>query len=112
VKIPFGIKRYVQESERLFSVLEDGLRANGDYLVHNKCSVADINAWSWVSCYWDVGIDITQFPLVEAWIDRMAKRQGVKKGLEVPIQREPLDPVKQATIKKAVDEAIALANKE
>jgi len=43
-KIPYGIKRYQEETQRLYTVLEDGLNAGkGEWLVGDKYSVADIN---------------------------------------------------------------------
>jgi len=43
-KIQYGIKRYQDETHRLYSVLEDGLNAGkGEWLVGDKYSVADIN---------------------------------------------------------------------
>lgn len=46
-KIPYGIKRYQDETHRLYSVLEDGLNAGkGEWLVGDKYSIADINGES------------------------------------------------------------------
>lgn len=47
-KIPYGIKRYQEETNRLYSVLESRLQEDGgrDYLVgegKGKYSIADIN---------------------------------------------------------------------
>lgn len=43
-KIPYGIKRYQDETARLYSVLEDGLNAGkGEWLVGDRYSIADIN---------------------------------------------------------------------
>ncbi|TXT07412.1 hypothetical protein VHUM_03132 [Vanrija humicola] len=85
VKVPFGIKRYIQETERLYSVLEDGLNAGkGEWLVGDKFSIADINVYPWVrSSFW-AGIDIRKFPKLDAWVTRIGERDAVKKGLEVP----------------------------
>lgn len=49
-KIPYGIKRYQDETKRLYSVLEDGLNAGkGEWLVGDKYSIADINGESpWI----------------------------------------------------------------
>lgn len=43
-KIPYGINRYQEETQRLYTVLEDGLNAGtGEWLVGDKYSAADIN---------------------------------------------------------------------
>jgi glutathione S-transferase len=81
--VPTAIKRYIEESERLYSVLEDGLEGT-DYLVDNRYSVADINAFPWVRTYTWAGVDIAKFPRVKAWLARIEAREAVKKGLTVP----------------------------
>ena len=44
-KIPYGIKRYQDETRRLYSVLEDGLKAGkGEWLVGDMYSIADISS--------------------------------------------------------------------
>ena len=44
-KIPYGIKRYQDETRRLYSVLEDGLKAGkGEWLVGDQYSIADISS--------------------------------------------------------------------
>jgi glutathione S-transferase len=46
-KIPYGIKRYQEETRRLFDVVEDGLKAGkGEYLVGDKYSIVDISSES------------------------------------------------------------------
>lgn len=91
LKIPFGVKRYIEETERLFSVLEDGLRAGGGWLVGGKYSVADINVYTWVSIYASLGIDMAPFPHILDWIARISARDGVKNGLQEPKQRQLAD---------------------
>ncbi|KAG8627538.1 hypothetical protein KVT40_005021 [Elsinoe batatas] len=41
-KIPYAINRYQTETKRLYSVLEDRLAKEGDWLVGGKYSIADI----------------------------------------------------------------------
>lgn len=48
-KIPYAINRYVEETKRLYSVL-DGHLAGRDYIVgagKGRYSIVDINAWPW-----------------------------------------------------------------
>lgn len=47
VKLDYPIKRYVEETYRLFGVLEIGLQ-NADYLANDKYSIADIASFPWV----------------------------------------------------------------
>jgi len=109
LKIPFGVKRYVEETERLYSVLEDGLKAGGGWLVGGKYSVADINAYTWVSTYGTLGIDMAKYPHVLDWLARISAREGVKAGLKVPKQRQLTDNEaamkNRETVKKFIEEA-------
>jgi len=44
--IPYGINRYQNETRRLYGVLDKHLADTGnDYLVGQKCSIADIAHW-------------------------------------------------------------------
>ncbi|CED84643.1 Glutathione S-transferase [Phaffia rhodozyma] len=85
-KIPYAIKRYQDETRRLYSVLETRLR-DRDYLVgpgRGQYSIADANAFPWV--FWSpfAGIDHVDIPVgVKSWIDRNLEREPTMKGLKV-----------------------------
>lgn len=85
-KIPYGIKRYQDETARLYSVLEGQLAKSESqgYLVGGKFSVADINVFPWVRSYSWAGVDITPFPNVDKWLERIEARPATYKGLGVP----------------------------
>ncbi|KAL7418270.1 Glutathione S-transferase 2 [Cryptotrichosporon argae] len=89
-KIPYGIKRYQDETARLYSVLEDGLKAGkGEYLVGDKYSVVDMNVWPWVRVHEFAGVDVSPFPLVAAWLQRIDGRPGTANALQVPLRPAP-----------------------
>ncbi|OWZ63746.1 hypothetical protein AYX15_04322 [Cryptococcus neoformans] len=85
-KIPYGIKRYQDETARLYSVLESQLAKpdSQGYLVGRKFSVADINVFPWVRSYSWAGVDITPFPNVAKWLERIEARPATYRGLGVP----------------------------
>ena len=89
-KIPAAIERYQTESKRLLTVLNDRLKDNeflaGDY------SIADIANWSWAKIYEWPGVDVSGLPHLLRWIDQIAARPAVIKGIEVPgkVSREDL----------------------
>ncbi|WRT70402.1 uncharacterized protein IL334_007400 [Kwoniella shivajii] len=91
-KIPYGIKRYQEETARLYSVLEDRLKdpESKGYLVGGKFTIADINVFPWVRSYAWAGVDITPFPNVKKWIDTIEARPAVYKGLGVPARGKKL----------------------
>lgn len=89
-KIPFAIKRYADESERLLSVYEDHLSKNA-YLVGNKYSIADMNAFTWVAVAGPMlGLQLDRYPAVQKWVETIGARAPVKEGFKVPKQRVEL----------------------
>ncbi|KAG8912756.1 glutathione S- transferase, nitrogen catabolite repression regulator [Tulasnella sp. 418] len=93
-KIPYAINRYIEETKRLYSVLELRLK-NRDYLAgdgRGKFSIADINVFPWVRGHGWAGVnDVDQlFPNVDAWLQRIEARPGVYEGLGVPVRGKKL----------------------
>jgi len=83
-KIEYGINRYQNETRRLYSVLEARLKQNGDWLVGDRMTIADIANFSWVNWAFWCGVEIEEFPLLNAWVERINAREAVKRGLDVP----------------------------
>ncbi|KAL8816420.1 MAG: hypothetical protein Q9223_004560 [Gallowayella weberi] len=84
-KIPYAINRYQNETRRLYRVLDQHLKDAGtDYLVGNKCTIADIAHWGWIAAAGWCGVDIDEFPTLKEWEERMLQRPGVEKGRHVP----------------------------
>ncbi len=78
-----GIDRFVKESERLVGVMEDRLITQ-DYLSGDNISIADIMQIGWIDrAPGYFGFDLTPFPAVSAWRERMLARPGVQKGIAV-----------------------------
>lgn len=99
----YSIQRYQAETKRLYGVLDKHLQEAGtDYIVGDKCTIADIAIWPWITlARWALGGDpppaqpLDAFPALKDWEERMLRREGVKKGRQVPEkhQRELLqDP--------------------
>ena len=71
-QISYGINRYQNETRRLYGVLDKHLAdAKTDYLVGDKCTIADIAHWGWISAAGWAGVDIEDFPTLKKWEDRM-----------------------------------------
>lgn len=85
-RIPYAIERYQREVRRLFEVLETRLAEHeflaGDY------SIADIASWSWVRGYKWSGVTLEGLPNLSRWLDAIAQRPAVKRGVDVP---QPVD---------------------
>jgi len=89
-KIPYGIKRYHDETRRLYGVLEGRLK-DREYLAgpgKGKYSFADINGFPWVRGHGWAGIENfdEDFPAVAAWLKRIEERPAVYEGLGVPVR--------------------------
>ncbi|KAJ3164184.1 hypothetical protein HDU88_005496 [Geranomyces variabilis] len=84
-KIPYGIKRYQDETKRLYSVMELGLQKDGgrDFLA-GEYSLADIACFGWVAGHNWAGVSLDEFPLLDKWLHRVAARDAVKRGMNVP----------------------------
>ncbi|KAL2222957.1 glutathione S-transferase [Thermoascus aurantiacus ATCC 26904] len=84
-RIEYGVNRYVNETRRLYGVLDKHLSTSkSGYLVGDHISIADISLWGWVAAAGWAGVDIDEFPHLKAWEERMAQREGVEKGRHVP----------------------------
>ncbi len=85
-KIQAAIDRYLRESRRLFEVLDGHLAAN-DYLA-GEYSIADIANWSWVHIHEWTGVDISGLDNLRQWLDRIAARPAVQRGILSPPRAE------------------------
>lgn len=81
-KIQPAIDRYQGETRRLLGVLDSHL-ANNEYLASDY-SIADIANFCWARTHNWSGVDIDHLPNLKRWIDAIAARPAVQKGLTVP----------------------------
>ncbi|KAL6711506.1 hypothetical protein ACN47E_004440 [Coniothyrium glycines] len=82
-RIPYAMQRYVGETERLVGILDKQLKDH-DYLVGDKYSIADIASFGWIHGLEFSGVDLSQFPNVKAWWERVLSRPAVQKGIAIP----------------------------
>ena len=85
-RIPYAIDRYQREVRRLFEVLDTRL-AHEEYLAGDY-SLADIANWAWVRGYKWSGVTLDGLSHLSRWLDAIAQRPAVKRGVDVP---EPVD---------------------
>ena len=93
-QLPSVIDRYRRESRRLFEVLDRHLTDNewlaGDY------SIADIANGSWVHTHAWPGVDVEGLPHLQRWMDAIAIRPAVQKGVRTPPRGDPDQSVRAA----------------
>jgi GST-like protein len=80
------IDRYVRESRRLLEVL-DGHLATHEYLAGDY-SIADIANFAWARIHEWPGVDISGLDHLQRWMDAIAARPAVQRGLQVPPRPE------------------------
>ena len=83
--LPYAKDRYRNEVGRLYRVLNTRLADRsfvaGDY------SIADMAIWPWASLWRNQGQDISMFPHMEAWLQRVADRPAVQRGRALGAER-------------------------
>lgn len=77
-KIDYAIRRYVNEANRLFGVMDRRL-ADREFLAGDY-SIADMACWGWCSSYERMEQDLDEVPNVKRWFETLSARPGVKRG--------------------------------
>jgi GST-like protein len=80
-KIAYGIKRYTDEVNRLYGVMNIQL-ADHEFLA-GAYSIADMASWPWVILYERMGQDLNEFPHLKRWVDAVQARPAVVRGKAV-----------------------------
>lgn len=81
-QIPYAQKRYLDETRRLYEVLNTRLE-QVDYLAGDY-SIADIANWSWVAVHGFSKTDISGLDALQRWLKRIGERPAVQRGNQVP----------------------------
>ena len=79
-QIAYGVRRYTDETHRLYGVLDRRL-ADRDF-VAGDYSIADMAIWPWILPTHQ-GQDLAEFPNLAAWMERVGARPAVKAGRAV-----------------------------
>ena len=82
-KAPFAEERFMKETHRLYSVLDQRLADR--QFVADEYSIADIAIWPWVSRFEWHQIDLHEYPNVRRWYTTIAQRPAVKAGYKIPV---------------------------
>ncbi|TGK42427.1 glutathione S-transferase family protein [Leptospira andrefontaineae] len=82
-RIPYAMNRYIDETKRLYSVLERRLKES-EYLAGSELSIADIATWPWVKARSYIDLSLDDYPKLKAWEEKLGARPAFIKGSEVP----------------------------
>jgi glutathione S-transferase len=85
-KLQPAIDRYQNETRRLYTVLDTRLK-DSEYLAGDY-SIADIATWPWVRVHDWAGVSLDGLPHLQRWVDAIARRPAVTRGLDVPFPRK------------------------
>jgi GST-like protein len=79
-RIPYATERYVNETNRLYGVLDRRL-ADRDF-VAGAYSIADMACYPWVVPHKRQQQTLDEFPHLRRWFERMASRPAVERAYE------------------------------
>jgi GSH-dependent disulfide-bond oxidoreductase len=92
-KIPYAINRYVNETNRLYGVLDRQL-AGRDYIADDY-SIADMACYPWIVPYERQGQKLEDFPNLKAWFQRVRDRPATQRAYA---RGDTVRPPEQATM--------------
>ena len=82
-RIGYATERYVNETKRLYAVLDKQLF--GQNYVAGEYSIADMAIFPWILRYEWQQIDINDYPNVKAYMERIQARPAVQRALAVKV---------------------------
>lgn len=82
-KIPYAIERYINESKRLYGVLNKQL--TGQKFVAGEYSIADMAILPWALSHEWQSINLEDFPYVKDYVTRLTARPAVQKALSIQV---------------------------
>jgi GSH-dependent disulfide-bond oxidoreductase len=80
-RLPYAITRYVNETNRLYGVLDTRL-AGRTFIAGEHYSIADIACYPWIVPHEAQGQDLAQFPHLKRWFARVGERPATVRAYE------------------------------
>ncbi|MBK0393484.1 glutathione binding-like protein [Ramlibacter algicola] len=81
-KLPYAIDRYTNEARRLYGVIDKRL-ATSKWLGGDDYSIADIATWPWLRNWKNQGMELAEYPHLQAWFQAIEARPAVQRGVKV-----------------------------
>lgn len=82
-KIEYGIERYTNEANRLYTVLNDRLAQTGAFVAGTAYTIADMATYPWAKMAEFEGVDLSDKPAVSKWLELIGNRPAVQKGMNL-----------------------------
>ncbi len=80
--LAYALRRFDDETNRIFGVMNVRL-SDRRYLAGDDYSIADIICYPWAAAWKYQGQDIEEFQHVKRWLDELAARPAVERGMAV-----------------------------
>lgn len=81
-KIPYAIERYVNETRRLYGVLDKRLQGR-IFIAGDDYSIADMAAYPWIVPHESQGMTLDDFPDLKAWFERIRERDATRRAYAI-----------------------------
>ncbi|WP_424830344.1 glutathione S-transferase family protein [Ruegeria sp.] len=79
----YEIKRFTNETARLYRLLEDHLE-DREWMAADQFTIADITLFPWIQYHEWHGQQLEDSPNILRWFERMSARPGVARGKDIP----------------------------
>jgi len=90
-KIPYAIERYVNETTRLYGVLNKRLADRG-YVAGSDYSIADMAIYPWIVPHTFQQQDLNDFPHLKRWFESIAQREATQRAYALAETINPPKP--------------------
>jgi GST-like protein len=87
-KIPYAIKRYVDETARLYGVLNKQLDGR-DFVAGSEYSIADMAIYPWIVPHTLQEQNLDDFPYLKRWFESVANRPATQRAYALVNQVNP-----------------------
>lgn len=78
-KIPYAIARYVNETRRLYGVL-DGRLLGRSYIAGNDYTIADMACYPWIVPHEKQQQNLNEFPSLKRWFESIRERPATQRA--------------------------------
>ena len=101
--IEYAINRYTNESKRLYGVVDKRLASN-PFVAGKEYTIADMAIWPWFRSWKNQGVELSDFPAVKAWYEKIEARPAVKRAVTILAdRRKPLTDDKAKKLLFGID---------
>lgn len=100
-KLPYAIARYVNETNRLYGVLDQRL-ADRPFVAGEDYSIADMASYPWIVPYENQGQNLDDFPNLKRWFHAIKERPATVRAYEIGEQYRSRDATVDEDAKKVL----------